>query len=326
MIKRFLGAAVVGALVLGTGVLVVTALRPADPPRTDVVPIEMGAVAVVGDHEWRWTGPSDCNADADVRQVESRVGTGEWAGVRMPLSNVLAMQFGDRDTGVAIGLTSRLCGRGVALTRDGGRSWHYKSANPALLDAWWAGERLWGIERGTTGPPTLTAFTMRDNYRLVPVRGIEPATPCDVEDGTPTQVAFFNADVGLLLCEQALTGERLLSLTSTASEFFERLTDRRQETGFSGEGQVLDMDVAGEESVWALFEPGPGCVEGQVRRSDDQGETFDRLPCVSKSAEVDEVFDVAFANPNVGTLLGERSGELVMLQTEDAGTTWSPHP
>ena len=87
---------------------------------------------------------------------------------------------------------------------------------------------------------------------------------------------------------------------------------------------MLDLDVVGRRQVWVLFEPGDGCEEGQLRRSESQGASFERLPCASDTARVDEVFDVSFSSPAAGLLIGQRAGALVLLETADGGSTWSP--
>ena len=95
MNRGVITGAIVGALALGTTLLVVLALRPAQVDVPPVAPFEIGAVAAYGDNVWRWVGPIDCNADADVVQMERSVGGGDWVTSAIPLSNVFAISFAD---------------------------------------------------------------------------------------------------------------------------------------------------------------------------------------------------------------------------------------
>ena len=122
MSRGFVTGAIVGVLALGTTLLVVLALRPVQDEVPPVAPFEIGAVAAYDDTVWRWVGPTNCNADADVVQMERSVGGGEWETSAIPLSNVYAISFADDELGVATGTTSE-CARGVAVTNNGGRTW-----------------------------------------------------------------------------------------------------------------------------------------------------------------------------------------------------------
>lgn len=322
MNRRLLSGAIVGALVLASVGLVVLALRPSTPPPAGAAPIEIGALAVQDGNAWRWSGPRDCNPDTDIIQLERRIGDGDWVGGKIPLINVYGLTFNDSDDGVAIG-TVRGCGRGVVISQDGGRTWHYRDDNPVLLDAAWSDRYLWGIERGV-GAPALKAYDLRNHFKLVEVNRLHPTTPCDARDGTATQVAFYSSTVGLLLCEQQITNERLVARTTTSGAAFDRIADGQPDTGLDGAGPITDLEVAGRQTAWVLFSVAGECPEGQLRRSDSQGAVWERLPCVSDTVPIDRILDVAFATQERGTMLAtDDSGAVIMLETADAGTTWT---
>ena len=311
---------IVGALALGTTLLVVLALRPVEIEVAPVAPYEIGAVAARGNTIWRWVGPVDCNADADVVQIERSVDGGEWIPSPMPLSNVYGISFADGKAGVATGTTSE-CTRGVAVTKDGGRTWIARTDNPVLLDAWYEGNIIWGIER-LIGQPVLAAYKVDTRLRLRPVNGISPIQPCDASDGVPDQIGFWNDTTGLLFCENDVVGSRLVARTTNQGKNFERLADDRPATGLDGGGSVLDMDVAGSETVWLQITSEAGCSEGQLRVSDSQGAVFDRLPCPSKSVDINDVLDVAFTSETNGVMLALLDREPVMYVTKDGGASW----
>ncbi len=312
---------IVGVLALGTTLLVVLALRPAQVDVPPVAPFEIGAVAAYGDTVWRWVGPTDCNADADVVQLERSVDGGDWIDSAIPLSNIFAISFADDQRGLATGNTSE-CARGVAVTNTGGRTWKYRQDNPVLLDAWFQGSTIWGIER-VIGQPVLAAYKLDSRLRLRPVPGIEPIQPCDASDGVPDQIAYWNDTTGLLFCENDVVGSRLVARTTNGGENFERLADDSPLSGLDGGGSVLDMDVAGTETVWLQITAEAGCSEGQLRMSDSQGAVFTRLPCPSKSVEISEVLDVAFTSETDGVMLALLNREPVMYVTNDGGASWS---
>src|SRR5262245_55826743 len=122
---------VVGLLALVTTGLVVVALRPVPVERPPVAPFEIGAVAASEDNVWRWVGPTDCNPDADVVQLERSENGGPWVKAAIPLANVYSLSFSDNFHGVATGTTSQ-CDRGVAVTSNGGRTWKMHTDNPVL--------------------------------------------------------------------------------------------------------------------------------------------------------------------------------------------------
>jgi len=325
VIRRLGGAILVGALVLATGTLVLLALRPESTPEVPPATIDDGAVAAAGDIVWRWRGPSDCNPDTNATKLQQRVGDGEWTASRIPLVSVTSLHFVDESDGVATGTTPGLCSRGVALTDDGGQTWRSRDDNPVLFDAWWVDHRVWGIEQSIEGP-VLNVYTVRGRDRLVPVEDPTILDPCDARDGTPSQVAFFSAKLGLLLCENTVTSERLIARTTSAGEAFERLTDNSPGSGLDGAGRVLALDVIGDETAWVLFSAEGECKEGQLRRSDSQGAVWDRLPCPSESVRIDLALDVAFTSRDEGVLLGVNNGDVAMFATDDGGTTWTPSP
>ena len=323
MIRRLGSVILVGALVLTSGTLVVLALRPEAVPQVPPAAIDDGVVAAAGDVVWRWSGPSDCNPDTDAIQLQWRVADEDWTGSRIPLGSVSSLHFVDESRGIATGTTSRLCSRGIAITEDGGENWRYRKDNPVLFDAWWVGRRVWGIAQ-SSGDLELDIYKVRDRGQLVPVKGAAPTMPCDARDGAPSQVGFFTAELGLLLCQQQITGERLIARTTSAGESFERLVDSRPGSGLDGEGEVLALEVIGEKTAWTLFSAEGECKEGQLRRSDSQGAIWDRLPCPSESVGVDLVLDVAFTTQDDGVLLGVKNGNVAMFATKDGGTTWTP--
>ena len=166
MNRAWVTSAVVGVLALLALVLVVLALRPATSERPPVAPFEMGAAAASGDSQWRWVGPVNCNADADVVQLERRTADGEWITSPIKLSNIYGLSFRDDNRGVATG-TTQACSRGVAVTANAGRTWRANPDNPVLLDAWYTGSVVWGVER-VIGQPQLAAFRLNSRDRLLP--------------------------------------------------------------------------------------------------------------------------------------------------------------
>lgn len=312
---------IVGVLAVGTLLLVFLALRPVEVYVPPVAPFEIGAVAAEGDTVWRWAGPVNCNVDADVVQMERSIGGGAWETSAIPLSNVFAISFADDKNGVATGNTSD-CARGVAVTSNGGSTWKYRSDNPVLLDAWYQGNIIWGVER-LIGQPVLAAYRVDNRLRLRPAPDLKPTQPCDASDGVPDQIAFWTDTNGLLFCENDVVGSRLVARTTNGGKNFERLADNRPTSGLDGGGSVLDMDVAGTETVWVQLSAEAGCSEGQLRMSDSQGAVFDRLPCPSRSVKIDEVLDVAFTTETDGVMLALLDRAPVMYVTNDGGASWS---
>ena len=317
--RHLVTGAVIVMLAVVTVLLVALALRPVEPPASSPS-LEIGALAASGDTVWRWVGPSDCNADALALPLERSEGGGAWRPAPIPLANVYALSFTDASRGVATGTTSA-CSRGVALTNDGGKTWANREDNPVLLDAWYEGNRIWGIEQ-TIGEPQISVYRVDADLRLVPVPGAKPDQPCDAADGEPQHLAFWNDTTGLLLCQNAVTGSRLLARTTNAGEVFERLTDDRPELGLDGAETVLDLDVTGTRTAYVLFGPGGECSEGQLRESENEGASFRRLDCPSASVEVDRVLDVGFTSQQDAVLLGLRNREPVLLASSDGGDTW----
>jgi photosystem II stability/assembly factor-like uncharacterized protein len=237
------------------------------------------------------------------------------------LSNIYSLSFADDQHGIATGTTSQ-CSRGVAITSDGGRTWRYHEDNPVLLDAWWEGHRVFGVERAI-GTPTIAEFRVDSKKMLKPVAGLQQNKPCAGADGVPAEIAFWNDEHGVLLCQNTVIDARLLLLTHNGGAAFERVNNNSPDYGFGGKDAITDVDVAGNGRVWALFAPGGQCTEGELRFSDTQGATFDALPCPSDTAPVDEVLDVAFSSPDNGVLLGVQNREAVALVTTDGGKSWS---
>jgi hypothetical protein len=300
------------------------ALRPPTVERPPVAPFEMGAVAASGDTVYRWVGPTACNADADVVQFERSVAGGAWEKSAIPLANVYSISFSDDQDGVATGTTSK-CSRGVAVTSNGGRNWKVWPDNPVLLDAWYVGDTVWGVER-VIGTPQLAAYHVDSRLRLKPVAAIEPIRPCAASDGVPDQVAFWTADRGLLLCQNTVISSLLIARTTNAASSFEALADDRPTLGLDSAEAIDELDVAGTKSVWTLFAPGGPCDEGQLRGSASEGANFSPLPCPSKSVDVDEVLDVAFTSDSDGVMLALRDRQPVMATTSDGGRTWAERP
>lgn len=322
MSRSRITGAVVGLLALVTTLLVVVALRPTTTDPLPVAPFEVGAVAASGNTVWRWVGPTDCNADADVLPLERSVDGGAWSGAPIPLANVTGLSFASEQLGVATG-TTRTCARGVSVTNDGGRSWKSAKDNPVLLDAWYVGNTIWGIER-VIGQAVLGAYRVDNQRRVRPINRIKPIQPCQIADGVPDHIAFWNDSTGLLYCENDVVGSRLIARTTNGGANFERLADDRPSYGLDGSGSVIDMDVTGEETVWLQFSSASACPEGELRISDSQGAVFDRLECPSKSVSVDEMLDAAFSSETDGVMLGLVDREPAMFVTDDGGTTWSP--
>jgi hypothetical protein len=322
MSRSRITGAVVGVLALVTTLLVVVALRPTTTGPLPIAPFEVGAVAASGNTIWRWVGPTDCNADADVLPLERSVDGRAWSGTPIPLANVTSLSFASEQLGVATG-TTRTCARGVSVTNDGGRSWQSAEDNPVLLDAWYVGNTIWGIER-VIGQAALGAYRVDNQQRVRPIKRVEPIQPCQIADGVPDHIAFWNDSTGLLYCENDVVGSRLIARTTNGGANFERLADDRPSTGLDGGGSVIDMDVIGEETVWLQFSSASACPEGELRLSDSQGAVFDRLECPSKSVSVDEMLDAAFASETDGVMLGLVDREPAMFVTDDGGTTWSP--
>ncbi len=317
--RRWLGVLGVLVLLVVTGAVVVLALRPAEPPPTPDAPAGAGSLAVVGDRMWRWLGPSECTPAADDAPLERWV-RGMWQPADVPLVNVTAISFTNARDGIAVGTTSN-CALGLVVTRDGGATWASPPQSPPMLDAVLVGRTVWAVVRGTESGQTLvTGYTLDGE----PVDSTPPidTSPCDETDGTPTHVAAFTADFVLQLCQQGPSNGRLLARTVDGGVIWDRLTDNRVLTGLDGDGTFTRLEVAGVSSVWVLFVGGE-CSEGQLRRSANTGQSFERLPCPSKGANVAEVFDVAFSSATDGTLLGlDSAGEPVVLTSTDAGTTW----
>lgn len=319
--RGWLTALAVVVLGLVTAAVVVLALRPVEAPVTTSVSLETGAVAASEDSVWRWVGPPDCGDDADAVPVERSEAGSPWRPSPVPLANVDGLSFGSPSSGIATGTTSQ-CSRGVALTSDGGATWTYHEDNPVLLDAWYVGDRVWGVER-VIGESRISVYRVDEQLRLRPVPGTNPTQPCRAGDGGPTHVSFWDDTTGLVLCQNAVVGARLLARTTNAGESFERLTDDRPELGFDGPEPVLDLDVVGTTTVTALFGPGAECREGQLRTSTSGGASFRRMPCPSDSVEVDTALDVAFTSPRDAVLLGLRDRQPVLLASSDGGKTWS---
>lgn len=320
MNRRLVSLLLVGGLVLASAALVVAALRPTTPPPVAAAAPEVGALAVVGDTAWRWSGPGECTPEADSVAVERRAGDDAWEGTQIPLVTVFDLAFNRAGEGVALG-TAPGCGRGVVVSDDGGASWHYREDNPVLLDAWWSRSYLWGIERGA-GPPALHAYVVRDD-RLVEAPRLEVTTPCDAADGAASQVAFYTNQLGLLLCEQRISQQRLIARTTTAGTAFDRVADGNPDTGLDGPGPITALEVAGRSAAWVLFAAAAECAEGQLRRSQSRGAVWERLPCVSEAVPVSKILDVALESVRRGTMLAtDDAGRVMLLRTRDAGSTW----
>ena len=125
------------------------------------------------------------------------------------------------------------------------------NVNPALVDAWWVDQRVWGINN-SSGATVIEEFRLlqRRSPRLTPATEAAVPSPCQAADGVPSRVAFFTEVTGLVLCEHRILTSRLIARTTDAGANFERLIDSRQGSGLDGEGTIEDLEVAGEENVW----------------------------------------------------------------------------
>src|SRR5215204_2809526 len=103
--------AIVGVLALAATALVVLALRPVAADREPIAPFEIGAVAALGESQWRWVGPSNCNVDADVVPFQRRPDGGDWTPSATPLTNVYGLSFRNEQDGISTG-TTKQCARG----------------------------------------------------------------------------------------------------------------------------------------------------------------------------------------------------------------------
>ena len=318
--SRRVGVAVVAALVVVTLLLVALALRKPPPPPTPAAPAGSGSLAVVGDRMWRWVGPDACTPAADKVPLE-RFSEGRWQPVDVPLVEVTSISFANAIEGIAVGTTSN-CALGVVVTRDGGKSWSLRSSSPPLLDGVLVDHTLWGVLRGTKSGETLVERYIQTGTKIRPGPAID-ASPCDATDGVPTEVAAYTPDYALQLCQQDVSDGRLLARTINGGLSWDRLTDNRPMTGLDGDGTFTRLEVAGDASVWVLFEGGE-CPEGQLRSSTNVGGNFQRLPCPADSAPLAKVFDIAFSSATEGMLLGlDTADQPVLLTTRDAGATWN---
>ena len=319
--SRRVGVALVASLIVFTLLLVALALRKPAPPPTPGAPAGLGSLAVVGDRMWRWVGPAECTPATDKVPLE-RFSEGRWQPVNVPLVNVTSISFANAIEGIAVGTTSN-CALGVVVTRDGGKTWWLRSGSPPLLDGVLLDNTLWGVLRGTHTGQTLVDRYIQTGTRIRPGPAID-TSPCDATDGVPTQVAAYTPDFALQLCQQDVSDGRLLARTINGGVSWDRLTDNRPMTGLDGDGTFTRLEVAGDASVWALFEGGE-CPEGQLRSSTNGGSTFQRLPCPADNYPLATVFDFAFSSPTQGVLLGlDTSDQPVLLTTSDAGATWKP--
>lgn len=318
--RSWVTGAMLAVLAIGAAVLVVLALQPKSVAPRGAAPLEIGVVAASGDAVWRWAGPADCNPTERVPPIQRSVDRTTWESMASPFVNVHALSFSDARHGVAIGTTAR-CVRAVAVTDDGGSSWTADEQNPVLLDAWYTGTTVWGV-RQTVGSAKVAAYRVDAQLRLRPDAGVEPITPCAAGDGIPDQLAFWDEQQGLLLCQNVVTDTLLIARTVNAASSFEALADDGPASGLDGAAEVVDIDVAGAASAWVQLAPSGTCAEGQLRASDSSGAVFATLPCPSESADVDQVLDVTFTSARDGLLLGVRNGRQVLLVTDDAGTTW----
>jgi hypothetical protein len=315
-----LGALLVAALLVVTGAVVALALRsPTPPPLTFSIEPDAGALAAAGDRVWRWVGPSACTDEADQVPVQRLTDAG-WEDAPIPLVSVTRLSFGSVDDGIALGTTST-CAVGAAVTHDGGQTWGSEPDVLSLKDAWWVGNRVWGVTR-VDGPAR--AVWLPASGDSLGAAG-DTSAACDAGDGPPTLVAFATPRRGLLLCQQISGDGRLLARTANSGRDWERWTDARQVTGLDGPGPIVDLDVVRGPSdvIWTLFDGGE-CPEGQLRRS--VGRSFDRLRCPSETVAVDRVLAVAFTTPRRGFLLGLVGGEPLLAQTRDGGSTWAATP
>jgi hypothetical protein len=324
--RRRVGAVAVVALLVVTLGLVVTAMRPRTPPPAPASPPGQGTLAQVGDPMWRWLGPSECTPAADAVPIE-RSSNGTWLGADVPLVTVDSLSFANADEGIAVG-TSSNCARATAVTRDGGQTWVLSAPSPPMLDGVLTDNGVaFGVTRGAQSGETLVArYTLVDG-RLAPGSGVDGSpvdgSPCDATDGVPTLVAAYSASTVLLLCQQGPSNGRLLARSVSGGQFWDRLTDNRPLTGLDGSGTFTRLRVAGTSDVWVVMQ-GAGCPEGEIRRSINSGQVFEPLPCPSSTADVSEVFDLAFSDADNGTLLGlDGNRAPVMLTTSDGGQTWT---
>ena len=247
--------------------------------------------------------------------VERLVGT-SWVAAPTPLARIDQLAFASATVGVAVGVDAS-CKPAYAVTSDGGASWRPGSPTRPLLSASFpvaGATTLWALDASGTGQPQLQQLSP-DGARPV---GTAEAVPCSQTDGPPSMLAAVDADYGLALCQGPSGEGRLLLRTTSAGQYWDRLTDARPDTGFDLLGRIRALTFPTQTHGWVLGDAA-ACAAGQVRASVDGGETWTALPC---PVGLTGVLSVAFSTERDGLLLGRVGDTTTVLKTTDGGRTW----
>jgi hypothetical protein len=338
---------------IGVAVVVtLLALRRSSPPAAPPLLASTAAVATKGDQVWLWYGVTACRSGSISTSTGASSAAGApaataaasasasasasiahydghaWQVTQTPLASVSSLTFSSTRRGVATGpLTD--CTPGTITTTDGGATWTAAPSDPAgsaasasTLDASLAGPTLWSVAssgHARVGRALLTATGQLRSEQMT-----QPTDPCRDEGSPPSLVAAVSASTALLLCQNVGVDERHVLRTTSAGLAWEVLVDQRPQTGFDGSGvSVIALSAAGPRLAWALFaDPQGECPEGQVRRSDDGGLTWTRLPCPNQSASVDNVLAMDFGSVARGVLVGMDGAHPTVLLSTDGGQQW----
>jgi hypothetical protein len=319
-------AVLVGLIVVAL-VVTLLALRPASPPAAPPLLASTAAVATEGDQVWVWYGVTACRsgststpaAAASAAVSIAHYDGHQWQTAQTPLASVTSLTFSSTRRGVATGpLTD--CSPGTITTTDGGATWDAAASDTgastsapgtstpststpstSTLDVSLAGPTLWtvaGSGRARVGRSLLSASGQLSDQQMT-----QPTDPCRDAGSPPSLVAAVSATTALLLCQNVGADERHVLRTTSSGLAWEVLVDQRPQTGFDGSGvSVIGLSAAGPQLAWALFaDPQGECPEGQLRRSDDGGLTWTRLPCPNQSAPVDNVLAMDFGSITQGS-------------------------
>ena len=312
---RALVVAAVVLLVVVTGVAVRAALRPAAPPPAPVVAPQTGALAAVRDGAaWRAFNSSPCGSGAATVPVE-RLAGGAWVAAATPLVRVDQLAFTSAAAGIAVGVNAQ-CQPAYAVTTDGGVSWRAGSPARPLESASSAGSTLWALDASGSGQPRLLHLSADGSSVL----GSPRVVPCSQTDGPPSIVEGVDATYGLALCQGPSGEGRLLLRTTTAGQYWDRLTDARPSTGFDLLGRLQALSFPTRSHGFVLG-ASTDCAAGQVRASVDSGATWTALPCPTG---LTQVLSMAFWSDTSGMLLGRVGDATTVLRTADGGRTWTP--
>jgi hypothetical protein len=322
VVKNRLAAFVVMLLTMAAVAGVALALRPKPAPGAPPAPPDLGAIAAVGDHVWRWSGRGDCSAGQAGVPLLVSVAGGPWTASPVPLVTVSRLTFTSDSVGLAVGLGPD-CGSAVAVTADGGVSWTL-TATPLLDAALVTRRQLWGIAVDASGARVVSRYRLR-GATLTPTRQAS-AVACATADGNPSFVVAATSLQAWQLCQQSLGTSRLLAMTIDGGATWQPTSDTSSgTTGLSGRGGVVALasSVDGTtDTLWAVSTGATRCARGSLLRSDDDGQTFTPLSCPVQQLGLDKVFDVAFTSATDGYLLGSSGSRTVIGETFDGGATW----